>query len=62
MEKIKGFINLATLFVPALGFFLCCTALNHMNAGEPFVARFIGGIILILILPAIAFIQEVANV
>jgi hypothetical protein len=62
MEKIKGFINLAMLFLPALGFLLCCAALNCMNEAEPFVSKFISGIILILILPAVAFIREVANV
>lgn len=62
MERIKAFINLATMFLPAIGFFLCCAALNCMDAGEPFVAKFISGVILILILPAIAFIMEVFNV
>ncbi len=62
MEKIKGFLRLAVLAAPAIGFFVCCAAMNCMQAGDPFAAKFIGGVITMAILPAVAFFQGVANV
>jgi hypothetical protein len=62
MKKIKGFINVAVLAAPAVGFLFCCAALNCMGAGEPFAGKLIGGIITMAILPAVAFIQGLFNV
>ena len=57
MKKIKGFINVAVLAAPAVGFFICCAALCCADAGEPFAGKLIGGLITMAILPAVAFIQ-----
>ena len=59
MKKIKSFVNLAVLAAPAIGFLICCAALGCMDAGEPFAAKFISGIITMFILPAVAFFQGV---
>ncbi|MBR4859323.1 MAG: hypothetical protein IKU08_09100 [Clostridia bacterium] len=62
MKKIKGFINLAVLAAPAIGFFVCCAAVTCMQAGEPFAGKLIGGLIVMAILPAVAFFGGLANV
>lgn len=62
MKKIKGFINLAVLAAPAVGFFMCWAAISCMQAGEPFAGKFISGLIIMLILPAVAFFGGLANV
>lgn len=45
MEKIKGVLTLAFLFVPVIGLLICCHAVTCMSAGDPFAAKLIIGIL-----------------
>lgn len=62
IKKIKGFARLSVLFAPVIGFFLCCNAIYCMELGEPAAVKFIGGLITMAIIPAVAFIQGLFNV
>lgn len=55
MKKIIGFVRLAVLAAPAIGFFVLCAAMSSMQAGDPFAGKLIGGLITSAILPLVAF-------